>query len=93
MRYALKITPPAFSDIENGIDYYDTQQNMLGKKFSLKVNATLKKIKLYPLSASFAYDDVRYKVVDKFPYVILYAVQDNIVAILRVFNTYQRPVF
>jgi hypothetical protein len=44
-----------------------------------------------PQAASFAYDTVRYKVVDKFPFIISYEqLQQNIV-VLRVFNNWQDP--
>jgi hypothetical protein len=54
---------------------------------------TLADIKKMPSSASIAYGNTRYKVVAKFPYVILYRIQGNIIFIARVFNTYQQPVY
>lgn len=38
------------------------------------INDTFSHIKKMPLSASIAYQDIRYKVVDKFKYIILYKV-------------------
>jgi len=93
MVHTLKITPAAFSDIQNGIDYYQSQQKGLGDRFASSVQITLNKIASLPHSASTAYSDVRYKRILKFPYVILYIIDNLEVYILRVFNTYQKPTF
>ena len=93
MKYVLKITPRAASDIRYGIDYYNGQQKKLGARFGSVINDTLTSIKKMPLVASIAYGDMRYKVVDKFPYVILYTIQGNSISIIRVFNTYQQLVY
>jgi len=93
MSYTLKITPTAFSDIQNGIDYYQSQQKGLGAKFADHVQTVLGKIETLPLSASIAYADIRYKKIYKFPYVILYVVKGSTVIILRIFNTHQNPSF
>ena len=42
----------------------------LGRRFEHTVNSALQKIGNAPDAASFAYDTVRYKVVDKFPFII-----------------------
>lgn len=90
MKYRLKLTPAAYSDIRKGFDYYNSQQKGLGQRFASVIKDTLANIKKMPFSASVAYDDIRYKVIDKFPYVILYTIQGNFVSVLRVFNTYQK---
>ena len=91
MSYTLKITPTAFSDIQTGIDYYQLQQKELSNRFAKQVEATFDKIAVHPHSASIAYAAVRYKRGNKFPYVILYIIEDPTVIILRVFNTYLNP--
>ena len=91
MHYRIKITPVALSDLQRGINYYQEQQPGLGKRFASIIEKALDKIQLMPLSSSIAYDDIRYKVIDKFPYVILYKVDANAISILRVFNTHMQP--
>ena len=44
-----------------------------------------------PASSSFAYDSVRYKVIQKFPYIILYETHNDHIVVLRIFNTHQQP--
>ena len=67
MEFRVKITPAAFSDLREGIDYYKLQQNGLGKRFHKIIHSSIDSIRIMPLAASIAYDDVRYKVVKKFP--------------------------
>ena len=89
----LKIYSIAKRDIENGVEYYKLQQKGLGRKFENLVHTTFKKIQRSPHVASFAYDDVRYKVMDKFPFIILYEFDAVNIYILRVFNTHQEAKY
>jgi plasmid stabilization system protein ParE len=82
-----------FSDLQKGIDFYQHQQQGLGKRFSEVVEATLDRIKSMPLSASIAYGDVRYKLVEKFPYVLLYNIDGPTIVILCIFHTHQQPEY
>ncbi len=91
MPYKFTVTPSALLDLQLGIEYYDRQEFGLGRKFEAHINLFFEKINEFPLSASFAYDNVRFKVVNNFPYIIFYAVSEDKVQILRVFNTYQKP--
>ena len=93
MKYVLITSNEALSDIEKGADYYNEQQKGLGKRFASVVKNTLANIRKMPLAASIAYEDTRYKVVAKFPYIILYRIRGNTIFIARVFNTYQQPVY
>ncbi len=93
MKYSLKLTPVALSDLQIGVDYYNSQQKGLGKRFAKVIDETLDGIKKMPLSASIAYDEIRYKVVDKFPYIILYKIHGNYISIVRVFNVHQQSVY
>ena len=76
MSRKLRISRTALRDIDKGVNWFKVQQKGLGKKFQSRVNATLKNIRKFPYSASFAYDTVRYKVMEVFPYNILYEFDD-----------------
>ena len=92
MAYKIKITPTAFQDIQNSIDYYNKQQKGLGIKFNNVIQNTFIELKNVPASGSFVYDSVRYRVIKKFPYIILYELIDhNTIAVYRIFNTSQNP--
>ena len=58
MVFKIKITPAAFHDLQNGIDYYNKQQKGLGKKFNAAITAMFNQLKKVPASGSFMYDNV-----------------------------------
>lgn len=72
MNCTVKISPTAFNDLQKGIDYYNSMQKGLGKKFNSAVKSIFAELKKTPASGSFMYDNVRYPVLKQFPYIILY---------------------
>jgi len=91
MTRKIRITPKALNDIQEAINYYNGQQKGLGRRFQKNVDKYLSKIQKMPQSATIAFDNVRYKVVDSFPYIITYEFNDQNIIILRVFNTQLNP--
>ena len=73
--------------------YYQQQQKGLGKKFENQIHTSFKKIQKFPFAASLAYENVRYKIVEQFPYIILYEFDEVNIYILRIFNTHQKPLY
>lgn len=89
MHKIISITPRALEDLQQAIEYYNEQLQGLGIRFEDNVNNTFGKIQKMPKAASFAYDTVRYKVVEDFPFIITYEELETNIAILRIFNTHQ----
>ncbi len=89
----IKVFTLALRDIENAIAYYQQEQKGLGKRFEKQVQASFKKIQEFPFAASFAYEGVRYKIIERFPHIVLYEFDDNNIYILRIFSTHQEPAF
>lgn len=87
MKRKIKISPKALADIQQAIDYYNLQQSGLGKKFADCAYDTVNKIKKMPQAASLSHNDVRYKVMSTFPFIITYRFNDTTIDIARVFNT------
>lgn len=91
MPYKIKITPTAFNDLQKAIEYYNGEQKGLGKKFHTAVKTVFTQLTKVPASGSFMYDTVRYRVMPKYPYIILYELSNNCINIFRIFNTSQEP--
>ena len=87
----LKISPKALSDIQDAIGYYNQQQKGLGKRFADTAYDTVKQIGKMPQAASISHADIRYKVMQSFPFIITYRFDDGTLDITRVFNTYADP--
>lgn len=88
--YTIFITQNALNDISNAIDYWNNKQPYLGYDFVDEVKESHASIALMPTAFTKRYDDVRGKLVKRFPYLVLYQISDNneTVEILRIFNTY-----
>jgi len=91
--YTVYITPPAIDDIDDGVNYYNKKSEYLGFKFADEIDVAFKSISKNPFAFGVRYRDVRGKLLKKFPYLILYRVNDEMITIevLRIFNTYQNP--
>lgn len=66
--YKLKITPEAHLEIQEAIDYYNICSKGLGKKFYLDLQDQFTRIKKNPFARAVRYDDVRFALLDRFPY-------------------------
>ena len=92
MSYKIKLTPSAFNDLQNAIDFYNEQQKDLGKKFKLSISKMFTQLKKVPTSGSFMYDNVRFRVLKKFPFIILYEIiEDKTIAVNRIVHTSLKP--
>jgi toxin ParE1/3/4 len=95
MIYQILITPTALRDLQFAADYYEQNATGLGQKFNETIEVFFDKIAANPFSSAIRYNHIRCKPVIHFPYLIMYNVdeQNETVQILRVFNTYQEPLW
>jgi plasmid stabilization system protein ParE len=91
MNFEIYITPTANDDIQKGIDYYNSKVEDLGFQFFDEVERNFDNIILAPFGYIEKYKDVRAKLLQKYPYIILYRIVQKQIQILRVFNTNQSP--
>jgi len=91
MPYKLEIKEEAMLDIVVGAAWYSDKQEGLDKKFLLTVENTFKSIQKNPYAYKKGYQDCREAGVRKFPYLIVYKIEDTSVVVFAVFNTWQNP--
>jgi hypothetical protein len=91
--YKLKITPEAVQEIQQAIDYYNDARKGLGKIFYVALQKQFSLIKKRPHARSVRYDDVRFALLEKFPYAAHYTIdeQTHIIIIQAVLSDYQSP--
>ena len=79
-------------DIQQAVDYYDTQQIGLGEKFWLSVSKHISSISKNPFF-QIRYSNVRCLPVKKFPFMIHFLVDEKrkIAYIISIFHTSQSP--
>ena len=81
----LVITDTAVSDIIQGKSWYDEKQKNLGDKFADLIFKSINDIKRHPNAFPNKYKYTREMFVRKFPYVIIYSIEEEVIFILRVF--------
>jgi hypothetical protein len=89
--YKLIFTPEARGDVKEPAEYYDSQLNGLGKRFKKEVQNQLLLLKQNPFTRSVRYNDVRFALIDKFPYSIHYTIDNKKILIHAILSDYRDP--
>lgn len=72
-RYKVFISPHAYNDIQQAIDYYNDKQKGLGKRFHHAVKSSISVLRKNPFY-QIRYDEVRCFSVKRFPYMLHFTV-------------------
>jgi toxin ParE1/3/4 len=90
MPYKVLVEPRALADIQQAIDYYDSRQAGLGKKFEASIEKHFLSISKNPFF-QIRYSGIRCLPIKKFPFLIHFIVDEKrkIVYVISVFHTSQ----
>ena len=91
MNYDLIIKPEAEKDMTNTFEWYERKRKGLGYDFLLQVDAGFRFITRNPLSLRKRYKATRQHIIKRFPYSILYIVEDTKVIVLGVVHGGRNP--
>ena len=91
MNSSIRITEEAREDIDEAVEWYDEQKSGLGDLFLQRLNESFSAIQQNPASFKRVYRQLRQSALKKFPYVVLYKVENNIILIYCVFHTSKDP--
>ncbi|MBS1620708.1 MAG: type II toxin-antitoxin system RelE/ParE family toxin [Bacteroidetes bacterium] len=95
MAYSILISPTAVRDLQAAIEYYNEKSENLGFRFADLVEKYFEMIASVPTASSLRYKNIRCKPMLTFPYLIMYIADEATerIQILRIFNTYQEPLW
>ncbi|MEP7170157.1 MAG: type II toxin-antitoxin system RelE/ParE family toxin [Bacteroidota bacterium] len=93
MNYRLVLREKALTEIEEGYNWYETQQTGLGEKFLDAILSYAKVILKNPGSFKTTYKNFKEIPIKKFPYLIVYFIDErkNMIVIISVFHTSRNP--
>lgn len=93
MMYKAIILPLAQLDIKAAALWYNIQKKGLGKRFSSQIREKVRFIQLNPNAVFTRYDDVKTAVVDVFPFMIHFTVDEpnKLIIVSAVFHTSLNP--
>ena len=86
-----KIIEPAEMELDDAFDYYEYELAGLGQKFLVEFRKGVKRILAHPSAWSPIQENVRKCVLKKFPYTIVYAIEENLIIILAVAHQHRLP--
>lgn len=88
MPFKVLIEPRALSDIQQAIDYYDSRQQGLGKRFETAITKHFSVISRNPFF-QIRYSGIRCLPVKRFPFLIHFVIDEerNEVLVISVFHT------
>ena len=91
--YKALILPLAKQDVKEAATWYNSKQKGLGKRFTKTVRDKVLYIRQNPQSSSIRYDDTRCAVLDVFPFMVHFTVNDKqkTVVVSAVFHTSRNP--
>ena len=83
MKFIIKIDPSVFEELEEAVLYYEFQQFELGEKLFTDWENTLEVVSKHPSSFQKAIGNYRQISLKKFPYILIYELEDNTISIFR----------
>ncbi len=90
--YSVKISEAARNDIYNSSVWYNEQLDGLGKDFIKEVFAALTHIEKTPLHYPVRFSEkFRFAKTNRFPFLIVYEIVDQVIIINSVFHTSRNP--
>ncbi|GGW90442.1 plasmid stabilization system protein ParE [Salegentibacter mishustinae] len=90
MGFSLKINSSAQLDLKSAIDWYESKQFGLGKRFLNDFENTLIQIQSNPYIFQLE-NNSRNALLDIFPYLVIFEIDYQEIIILAIFNTHQNP--
>ncbi len=91
MTWNIQISPDAEDDIQEAYDWYERKRRGLGERFLRNLRESLKVLETQPTIFAELITDVRFLLVDQFPYAIYYVTIDNDVHVAGVIHTSRDP--
>lgn len=89
--YPLSLEPEAEADLLEAYGWYERQRSGLGVEFMECVEDALQVISRQPLHYAAGYRDVRQKLIQRFPYVVAFLVEQETVSVVAVFHGSRDP--
>ena len=84
-------TPEAAQDLAEAYDWYERRRPGLGEEFFGCVEVCLQSIRRNPEIHAIFHENYRRALIRRFPYVLMFELEDNVAAIYAVFHTSRDP--
>ncbi len=93
MSYSLKIQTEAILDIHEAFEWYEKQKKDLGFLLVKEIENCYAKLSEHPAYYTFLNSRFRQIKVNRFPYFLIYEIEEDIVIINSLFHAKRKPKF
>ena len=87
----IEFHPEALAEFRDAAEYYEKQQQRLGRRFTNAIEDAIAHIGESPTSWRVIEDDVRRYLTKVFPYAVLYSIEDGYVLIVAIMHCHREP--
>jgi plasmid stabilization system protein ParE len=91
MKYTVIVNPEAEEDLKEAFSWYEDNRRGLGFDFLLQVDAGINFIKRNPEIHPIEYRGTRKHLIKRFPYKIIYLIEEEKIIILAVLHGKRKP--
>jgi len=84
-------TRMAKQELEDAVRCYELEYSGLGRRFKEEVKKSILRIVDYPQAWSIARGDVRKCLLHKFPYKLMYSLEEDVIPIITVAHQHRKP--
>jgi len=85
--------PEVEAEFIEAIAYYEDKEQGLGLDFAFEAHSTIEQVLAFPNAWPFVEDDVRRCLVRRFPYGILYSIEEAGIYVLAVMHLHRNPEY
>jgi len=83
----------AYEELKYAIDFYNEISLNLSEKFKKSISDKIAQIRLFPYSCQKFFGDYRKCILLKFPYAIIYKIENGTIYIIAIANTNKKPFY
>ncbi|WP_017293233.1 type II toxin-antitoxin system RelE/ParE family toxin [Geminocystis herdmanii] len=91
MTYKVKVSEDAQLDLDEAYQWYESQVNQLGSEFIRIVDNNLALIQKNPFAYPVIHNNIRRKLLPRFPYGLFYLIKDDMIFVLACFHVKRDP--
>ena len=89
----IRFLEPARNELDDAFDWYEMEQNGLGRRFLAEIQSDLKRISVFPDSCAMIAPGLRRCLTRKFPYMLVYGVEIDTVIVVAVAHMHRTPLY
>jgi plasmid stabilization system protein ParE len=91
LTWIVAASPAAETDIADAVDWYEERSPGLGRRFLSDIQSLIDRIADNPLQYALVYRDARHALLRRFPYALIFRIEENEVRVLACYHTSRNP--